>query len=127
MLLDFKALGAWKWPLVGFTALVTLFLLLPIVFIVALSFGSSQWLIFPPPGWTLKWYCDLFADPRWLEATLTSLKIGIIVTLCSVLLGLLASFGLTRGRFRGAEAIAQANATDFGLAAYLYARDLSRV
>ena len=46
MLLDFKALGAWKWPLVGFTVLVALFLLLPIVFIVALSFGSSQWLIF---------------------------------------------------------------------------------
>lgn len=103
MLLDFKALGAWKWPLVGFTVLVTLFLLLPIVFIVALSFGSSQWLIFPPPGWTLKWYRDLFADPRWLETALTSLKIRILVTLCSVLLGLLASFGLTRGRFRGAE------------------------
>lgn len=103
MLLDFKALGAWKWPLVGFTVLVALFLLLPIVFIVALSFGSSQWLIFPPPGWTLKWYRDLFADPRWLEAALTSLKIGVIVTVCSVLLGLLASFGLTRGRFRGAE------------------------
>ena len=56
-----------------------------------------------PPGWTLKWYRDLFADPRWLEAALTSLKTGVIVTVCSVLLGLLASFGLTRGRFRGAE------------------------
>ena len=38
----------------------------------ALSFGSSQWLIFPPPGWTLNWYQELFADPRWLEAALTS-------------------------------------------------------
>ena len=37
----------------------------PILLIVALSFGSSQWLIFPPPSWTTKWYAELFADPRW--------------------------------------------------------------
>lgn len=105
MLLNFEGLGAWKWPLLLFTALVALFLLLPILFIVALSFGSSQWLIFPPPGWTLKWYRDLFADPRWIEAALTSLRIGLVVTVLSVLLGLLASFGLVRGRFRGAETL----------------------
>ena len=105
MLLDFDGLGAWKWPLVGFTALVALFLLLPILFIVALSFGSSQWLIFPPPSWTTKWYQQLFADPRWIAAALTSLKIGLIVTVLSVLLGLLAAFGLSRGRFRGVETL----------------------
>ena len=105
MLLNFDGLGAWKWPLVGFTVLVALFLLLPIAFIVALSFGSSQWLIFPPPSWTTKWYVQLFSDPRWIEAAFTSLKIGLVVTLCSVLLGLLASFGLVRGRFRGVEAL----------------------
>ena len=64
MLLNFDGLGSWKWPLALFTAVVALFLLLPILFIVALSFGSSKWLLFPPPGWTLKWYQDLFADPR---------------------------------------------------------------
>ena len=105
MLLDYKGLGPWKWPLLGFTLAVTLFLLLPILFIVALSFGSSQWLIFPPPSWTTKWYQQLFADPRWIAAALTSLKIGLIVTVLSVLLGLLAAFGLTRGRFRGVETL----------------------
>ena len=105
MLLDFDKLGAWKWILSAICALMALFLLLPILFIVALSFGDSRWLIFPPPGWTLKWYRDLFADPRWIEAALTSLKIGLVVTVCSVTLGLLASFGLTRGRFRGVETL----------------------
>ena len=38
------------------TSLIALLLLLPIVFIVLLSFGSSQWLVFPPPGWSIKWY-----------------------------------------------------------------------
>ena len=101
MLLDFNKLGAWKWVLSGICALMALFLLLPILFIVALSFGSSRWLIFPPPGWTLKWYGELFADPRWLGAALTSAKIGVIVMVLSVALGLLASLALVRGKFRG--------------------------
>ncbi|MGO7632001.1 ABC transporter permease, partial [Rhizobium ruizarguesonis] len=67
-----------------------------IVFIAALSFGSSQWLIFPPPGWTLQWYSELFADPLWLESAWTSFRIADIVTILSVLLGLVTSFGLVR-------------------------------
>jgi putative spermidine/putrescine transport system permease protein len=101
MLLDFHKLGAWKWALSGICALMALFLLLPILFIVALSFGNSRWLIFPPPGWTLKWYQELFADPRWLGAALTSAKIGVIVMVLSVALGLLVSLALVRGTFRG--------------------------
>ena len=105
MLLDFNKLGAWKWVLSAICALMSLFLLLPILFIVALSFGSSRWLIFPPPDWTLKWYEELFADPRWLGAALTSAKIGVIVMVISVALGLLASLALVRGSFKGREVL----------------------
>lgn len=101
MLLDFHKLGAWKWALSVICALMTLFLLLPILFIVALSFGNSRWLIFPPPGWTLRWYEELFADPRWIGAALTSAQIALIVMVLSVVLGLLVSLALVRGRFRG--------------------------
>jgi putative spermidine/putrescine transport system permease protein len=105
MLLDFDRMGGLRWLLVGIGLATALFLLLPILFIVALSFGSSQWLIFPPPGWTLRWYRELFADPRWLGAILTSAKVAVLVTIVSVSLGLLASFGLVRGRFKGREAL----------------------
>jgi len=101
MLLDYHKLGAWRWILLAICGAMSLFLLLPILFIVALSFGNSRWLIFPPPGWTLKWYEELFADPRWLGAALTSAKIGVIVMVLSVALGLLASLALVRGTFRG--------------------------
>ncbi|MCW1248516.1 ABC transporter permease, partial [Pseudomonas sp. SAICEU22] len=50
------------------TGVIALFLLLPIVFIVLLSFGSSQWLVFPPPGWTFKWYGQFFSNPDWMSA-----------------------------------------------------------
>lgn len=103
MLLDYDKLGAWKWLLLGMTALVCLFLLLPIVFIAALSFGSSQWLIFPPPSWTTRWYGELFSDPRWLTSALTSLQIASVVTVLSVVIGFLAALGLNRGSFVGKE------------------------
>jgi putative spermidine/putrescine transport system permease protein len=103
MLLDFEKLGVWKWLLVAITVAVCLFLLLPIVFIAALSFGSSQWLIFPPPAWTTRWYGELFADPRWFYSALTSLKIAVIVTVLSVVIGFLAALGLNRGTFPGRD------------------------
>ncbi|WP_192363255.1 ABC transporter permease [Mesorhizobium mediterraneum] len=101
MLLDYDRLGWLRAALLGFTGLVAAFLLLPVVFIVLLSFGSSRWLAFPPPGWTLKWYEELFADPAWLEAALTSARIATMAAILAVVIGLLASFALVRGQFRG--------------------------
>lgn len=103
MLLDYDRMGWLKFALLGFTALVAGFLLLPVVFIVLLSFGSSRWLAFPPPGWTLKWYQELFADPAWLDAALTSARIAAMTAIFAVLIGLLASFALVHGKFRGRE------------------------
>src|SRR3712207_2471414 len=103
MLLNFDRLGALRYLLGGISLIAGLFLLFPVVMIVALSFGSSQWLQFPPPGWTLQWYEELFADSAWLNAFLTSFKIALIVTVLSVIIGLMASFALTRGTFRGRE------------------------
>lgn len=54
---------------------------------------------------TTKWYGQLFADPRWLDAAWTSFRIAVIVTILSVLIGLCASFGLVRGRFLGRDAL----------------------
>jgi putative spermidine/putrescine transport system permease protein len=105
MLLSYERLGGWKWVLNGIAIVTGIFLLVPILFIVALSFGSSRWLIFPPPSWTFKWYEELFADPRWLESMLTSFKIAVIVTILSVIFGLLASIALTRGTFKGREVL----------------------
>ncbi|MDX8515235.1 ABC transporter permease [Mesorhizobium captivum] len=103
MLLDHDRLGWLRAALGGFTALVAAFLLLPVVFIILLSFGSSRWLAFPPPGWTLKWYQELLADPAWIDAALTSAKIAAMAAILSVLIGLLASFSLVRGEFRGRQ------------------------
>lgn len=87
------------------TGAIAAFLLLPIVFIVLLSFGSSQWLVFPPPGWTLKWYGQFFANPEWMASALASLKVAVLTTVCAVALGLPCAFALIRGKFPGREAL----------------------
>lgn len=101
MILTRNRLGLFRFVLYGHAALVMAFLLLPIVFIALLSFGSSRWMMFPPPEWTLRWYEELATDPRWAEAMWLSLRLALTVTVLSVLLGGAAAFALVRGRFRG--------------------------
>ncbi|MDP9364967.1 MAG: ABC transporter permease [Chloroflexota bacterium] len=105
MLLNYDRIGKLAWVLTAIGIAVALYLLLPIVLIVALSFGSSQWLQFPPPAWTLRWYEELLGDPAWLQSFWTSLLVALTVMVLSVVLGLLASFGLVRGAFSGRQAL----------------------
>ena len=67
MLLDFARLGYLRWVLVAIGVLVCAYLVLPIVFIVALSFGTSRWLAFPPPGRTLWEQGAWIAEDGWIR------------------------------------------------------------
>jgi putative spermidine/putrescine transport system permease protein len=105
MILTLRRLGPFRYLLYLHAGLVAAFLLLPIVFIALLSFGSSRWLAFPPPAWTLKWYGELAGDPRWAASLWLSLRLALAVSLLSVLLGGGAAFALFRVRFRGRSAL----------------------
>jgi putative spermidine/putrescine transport system permease protein len=105
MLLTLERLGPGRFVLYAISAAVAAFLLLPVVFIALFSFGSSEWLQFPPPSWTLRWYRALLADPRWVAAFWTSARIATTVMVLSVALGLPVSFALVRGRFPGRTAL----------------------
>jgi ABC-type spermidine/putrescine transport system permease subunit II len=83
-----------------FVTLVFLYLLLPISVIVPMSFSSQQYLSFPPPAWSARWYRAMLDNPVWLDAALNSFRIGVPTALLSVLFGTLAALGLGRGRFR---------------------------
>ncbi|UZF95464.1 ABC transporter permease [Bosea sp. NBC_00550] len=81
-------------------AIVTGFLLLPLIFLVPISLTDSQFLEFPPTSLSLRWYREFFTDQSWLDATLVSLKIGIGATILSLLFGTLAAIALVRADFR---------------------------
>lgn len=77
---------------------VLVFLLLPILAVIPLSFSSSGFLSYPLPGLSLRWYETVLTSGRWLDAFINSLKIGLSATALALLLGTTASFGLARRR-----------------------------
>ncbi|MEO1293146.1 MAG: ABC transporter permease [Pseudomonadota bacterium] len=83
-----------------------IFLMLPIVITVAASFTSSPVYTLPPPEWSLRWYASLERRTGLWEAVTLSLNLAVVSTLISLVLGTLASIAVTRGNFRGREAIA---------------------
>jgi putative spermidine/putrescine transport system permease protein len=100
----------WRWRPwhtlhVLWCALVLGFLVLPIAAIVPLSFSSGSLLVYPVPGWSLRWYAEVFNSPVWLRGMGNSLLIGGVATLASVLLGTLAALGLARQRTAWAAAL----------------------
>ncbi len=90
--------------LICLSALIGVYLLLPVLLIIPMSFGESAFLTFPPQGFSLEWYQALIDDPTWLRSALSSFSVALGAALVSVVLGTLASLALVRGRipFRGA-------------------------
>lgn len=92
----------------GYTAisvLVIAFIVLPLVFIVWMSFFSNKILSFPPEGYTLDWYRRAWEMSDFRNGFFLSLQTSLIATAIALLLGLPASFALVRGRFWGRETI----------------------
>ncbi len=81
--------------------LVFLYLLGPILVVVASAFGATSYLAFPPQGFTLKWFAAALADSRYLDAFGTSLMVATAATILSVAIGLPAAYALARYDFPG--------------------------
>ncbi len=93
------SLGAWLLKLGAW--LVLLFLMLPILVIVPLSFNAEPFFSFTegmlrldPQAWSLKWYAEIFNSPQWFLAIRNSIFIGVCATLLATSLGTLAAVGL---------------------------------
>jgi putative spermidine/putrescine transport system permease protein len=76
-------------------------MLMPIFFISWLSFFKNEILAFPPDGYTLRWFLQLWLQPQFADGFLTSLEVGLLATLGGLALGVPASIGLSRYRLRG--------------------------
>jgi putative spermidine/putrescine transport system permease protein len=73
---------------------VLIFLVLPIFIVVPMSFSSSQFLAFPPPALSLRWYAEYAASPGWMLATAVSLQTAIATCLIATPLGVAAAYGI---------------------------------
>ena len=70
----------WFYTLRGFCALVLLFLILPVLVIIPLSFNSGSFLVYPLQGFSLQWYQDLFGSADWMRSLKNSLIVAPAAT-----------------------------------------------
>jgi putative spermidine/putrescine transport system permease protein len=75
---------------------ILLYLIFPVVVVLAISFSSGNFLTFPPPGLSLRWYHAITGDPEWVSAFLVTLKVGSLAALLATILGVPAAFALVR-------------------------------
>lgn len=82
------------------------FLHVPLLFVILYAFTTeSKTYAFPPPGLTLQWFEAAWRRPDIWQALGLSLRVALLATAISLLLGTLAAAGLSRTRFFGREAI----------------------
>lgn len=87
------------------TILVYIFLVGPLLVIVAASFSDTTYLKFPGEGFTLRWYEQILKVKSFGSAAKYSIIVAIAATLIALMLGLPAAYALNRYRFKGKEAI----------------------
>ncbi|HEY5793983.1 MAG TPA: ABC transporter permease [Bosea sp. (in: a-proteobacteria)] len=98
----------------GIAALVYAVILAPIIVVVALAFSADSFILFPPSGYSLRWFQALASHAPLLSALGLSVQVACVVTLLSLAIGVPAALALAKGEFPGKDAL-----TDFFLAPLL--------
>lgn len=93
------------WLFYTVVTLVFVFLMLPVLAIIPISFSSGSFLSYPLPGLSWQWYQEVLAPYPWMFALKNSLIVAVFATLLATVLGTLAALGLARSRLPGSAAL----------------------
>jgi putative spermidine/putrescine transport system permease protein len=81
------------------------FLVLPMAVVVAGSVTTTNYVVFPPQGFTLEWYVRAAQRSEYIDSFLLSVLVGVLTAALASVLGGLAALGLARNRFPGRDAL----------------------
>jgi putative spermidine/putrescine transport system permease protein len=95
-----KTLSPGRIAFVVFCALVLLYLILPILIIMPMSFSSSRFLTFPPPSLSLRWYEEYVGNPVWMQATRVTATLAVLTVLIATPLGVAAAYAISNSKLR---------------------------
>ena len=83
--------------------MIFIFLIMPILVIIPLSFNAEPYftftpgmLTFDPDAYSMRWYKDMISNEQWIHSMKNSFIIGFFATILSTTLGTLAALGLSR-------------------------------
>ena len=91
--------------LTAFVILVYIFLFAPLAIIAMTSIGTENYIAFPPKGFSLQWFVNVFKSESFMSSMMTSLSISTVATLAALVIGMPAAYGLSRYDFKGKEAL----------------------
>lgn len=91
--------------IIGLAVFALVLLVFPSIIVLMISFDTRAFVSFPPQGFTFRWYSQVFSNPVLIGAMWTSFKVGVIVTLVCVVLGVPTALACVRGEFRGRTAL----------------------
>ncbi len=86
-------------------AIIVLFLAAPIIVVIATAFTTTGYPVFPPQGFTLKWFAHVFETSQFTDAAQLSALLALCSTAIACTLGTFAGLALVRWRGRGREAL----------------------
>lgn len=77
-------------------AVILIYLVVPCLIIVPMSFSDSRFLKFPPEAWSLRWYESFLTSAEWRAAIWVSLRAAVFTTIIATPIGVAAAYGLAR-------------------------------
>lgn len=81
-------------------AVIMIFLVIPTLIVVPMSFSDSQYLEFPPSVWSTRWYEEYLGSTKWMRATATSVQVGLLTMCVATPLGTMAAYALFVARHK---------------------------
>jgi putative spermidine/putrescine transport system permease protein len=87
------------------TALVLVFLYLPLIVIAIYAFNPSRIQSWPPAGFTFHWFGEAVGNPALRAAVINSLIVATVATALALVLGTLAALAVQRYAFFGRQTI----------------------
>lgn len=79
-----------------FLSLVVIYMVAPILVGASVSVTGSDFLAFPPDGFSMRWYANIASDRLWRAAFFNSLIIGALASLIATVLGTLSAYGIAQ-------------------------------
>jgi putative spermidine/putrescine transport system permease protein len=101
-------IGTGRWSRIAlavWTALLMLFLFVPIAIIIVYAFNPSNVQSWPLSGLSTRWFSSAWHNAEMRHAFWLSIRAGLFATATALLLGTMAAFAVHRFRFFGREAV----------------------
>ncbi len=95
--------------------IVALFLMAPLLVITSVSFNAKKFLSFPPKGFSLQWYAEIFTNDAWFMSLKSSLMVALLSASLAVLIALPVAYMMWRHQIRYARFLFTLGASPFVL------------